>query len=104
MEKHDELIKGLMENYPEASSGNCLKCTNWDYGGVFYHFIDEETEKRHCVTLHGLRKGFKILINLALNGKYNNFASSALYDGGNWDAIDVDALVQCAIFGKVIYG
>lgn len=101
---HDELIKELMQNYPEAGGGNCLKCVNWDYLKSFYHFVDEETDKRYTLSLWELRKGFDILIGLALSGEYKNFASAAIYDGGIWDATDVDALVQCAIFGKVIYG
>lgn len=100
----EALIKGLMENYPEASAGNCLKCIQYDYKRMLFVFHDEETGKRHPVNMENLQKGFKVLLNLALTGRYNNFQNAALYDGGSWDSIDIDALVQCTVFGKVIYG
>lgn len=104
--KVDKLLKEVMENYPEASF--CLRCIKWKYDQCKYKFLDEKEDKEYLVTLSLLRKGFEILIGYILKGKYHfeGLDHSNLFDldGGDWDAIAIDALVQCAIFGDVIYG
>ena len=103
-DEEETLIRGLMENYPEASTGNCMRCIRYDYERMIFSFHDDDTGKRYPINIDHLRIGFRILVGLALTGKYKNFTAAALYDGGNWDRTDMDAMVQCAIFGKVIYG
>jgi len=99
------LIIEVMQGYPEAGSGNTLKCLKWKYDVCQYTFIDEETGEKHKVFLRGLLKGFDILMELAIRGKYKNCNfPNGMMDAGNWDGLDTDALVQCAIFGDVIYG
>lgn len=97
----DKLIHDIMESYPEASF--CLKCIDWNYNKVEFKFADDEAEKVYLVTLPMLREGFDKLIQLLVDGKYKN-GLSVWTDAGNWDSVDADALVQCAIFGDVIYG
>ena len=99
------LIKAVMEGYPEASAGNCMGCDYWNYKKCEYFFIDEETGKGYNVGIKELLQGFDILHELAIRGKYHNgtFPNGMLCDIC-WDGLDVDALVQCAIFGDVIYG
>jgi len=98
----EEFIKDVMQNYPEYSDGNCLKCIRHDYNRCSYIFFDDETEFRHVVNMPMLKKGLGILIGLTLAAY--NFGLHFPLDAGDWDATDVDALVQCAIFGKIIYG
>lgn len=107
-EKVEELVHDIMENYPEASSGP-LECVDWDYDRVRYIFneYEDETPTRHTVTKEMLVRGFEILIGLIQEGKYHNGGlrlNDYLEDVGNWDAFDADALVQCALFGEIIYG
>lgn len=102
----DKLIKEVMENYPEAGRSNSLNCTGWDYKEVEFSFYDIETEKEHEVNLISLRKGLDKFLEIVQKGKYfnNGISPSLLSEGYTWDAQDCDALVQCAIFGEVIYG
>jgi len=101
-----KLIKSVMENYPEAGYGNALRCESYDYKNTKFKFLDTEDGKRYTVTLPKLLKGLKILLKVVENGHYFNcgVAPNLLSSGYDWDAQDADALVQCAIFGDVIYG
>lgn len=103
----DELIKDIMSNYPESSF--CMNCTNYNYETTTFDFeIDEEDGngiKVYKINMDMLRKGFDTFVQLVVDGKdYKNFSSACLFDASNWDAIDADALVQCSIYGKVIFG
>lgn len=103
----DELIKSWMENYPESSSGNCLRCTGWNHEKMQFDFYDEEEDAMHYVNMASLRKGLKILLGVIKQGRYHNSMGQIphiLAEGYDDDAQDHDALVQCALFGDVIYG
>ena len=93
-----------MQNYPEYSF--CLKCAKWDYKNVQFVFVDEEEDKIYKVDRPMLKNGLKTLRSSI--GKPGGVSSKcwdgAIEDAGNWDSVCTDALVQCAIFGKVIYG
>jgi len=105
-----ELIYHVMENYPEASL--CLFCRAWNYRDCEYTFVDEEDEKVYKIGYTELRKGFTKLIGLAISDEFRTSGwSPAAINADDWedwecdwDALVVDALVQCAIFGDVIYG
>ncbi len=105
----DIIIKDMMEGYPDANSSS-LVCIKSNCEKMEFDFIedDEKTDGgvSHHVDMKMLRKGFDILIELALKGAYNNFGfpSNVLGKYPDFDAIDTDALVQCAIFGDIIYG
>jgi len=107
MEKIDEIIKSAMENYPEASSGSCLKCRGWNYDKMEFTFVNEETGQNNSINLENLKKGFKVLLKIVEDGKYLNSVGQVpnfLAINYDWDAQDYDALVQATIFGEVIYG
>lgn len=101
-----QLIDDVMANYPEAGAGSPLKCTHWKYADVEFEFHDVEEDKHYKVTATKLRKGLKILLKMVMDGKLPGLEITAgnFQDAGNWDANCSDALVQCAIFGDVIYG
>lgn len=102
----EDRVKELMENCPEYSMS--LQCTDWDYENCVFEFYDEEDDKAtYVLDLDKLVDGYKVFVNLIRQKKLfvgidikdiNNF------DAGNWDVEAVDALIQCAIFGEVIYG
>lgn len=105
----DRVIRLMMQGFPEASTDSII-CMKYNYKEMEFDFVedDERTEGGvpHHVSMSNLRKGFNILIELALNGEYKNYGFPAGIFGNDadWDAIDAEALVQCAIFGKIIYG
>ena len=103
-EEKETLIKEVMENYPEYSSGNCLHCTKWNYKKCEYFFHDQEENETVNVTLDSLKIGFDKLFADVIKGKIHIFDTGAIMDGGNWDSTAVDALVQYALFGELKYG
>lgn len=40
-----KIISGIMDNFPEASSGNSLYCTAFTYKPARFQFTDQETGK-----------------------------------------------------------
>ncbi len=98
----DKLLKECMENYPEASTPS-IHCCIWNYKAMKFTFHDVEENKLYEVDIPKLRKGLKTLLALlsknklpGLNINLNNFL-----DTGEWDMWDLDALIQCTIFGEV---
>jgi len=102
----EKVIREMMENYPEASSGNSLRCLSWKYKEMEFEFLDEEEDKTYTVNLVLLKKGFNKFLKIIEDGKYfnNGVVPNLLSEGYDYDSQDCDALVQCAIFGEVIYG
>lgn len=97
-EQELELLRQVFDNYPESSSA-ALKCTKWDYEHFEFAFYDTEEDKHYQITLEDARKGLAIYLREVLLG---NTTLSANRE--QWDAETDDAIVQCAIFGKIIYG
>lgn len=106
--------KESFENFPEASF--CLSCIEWKYKKGIYKFLDEDG-KTYIVSIKDVaEKGFPIFFKLLAEKKigFCGFNLGDLMGIGtadglnealcNADAIVVDALLQCTIFGDVIYG
>jgi len=104
--KKTQLIKEMMENYPEASGGNSLRCLSWNYKKMEFKFLDEEEDKTYQVSIELLKVGLDKLLKVIEDGKYfnNGVVPHLLSEAYDYDSQDCDALVQCAIFGEVIYG
>ena len=102
--KVKKFIKDIMGNLPEYSLS--LSCVGWKYEECKYIFVDNEDEKKYTITMDELFIGFKILANCVLNGAYSfdGLGDILELDGCKWDAVVVDALIQCSIFGEIIYG
>lgn len=125
------LIKEVMQNFPEA--GICLTCVDFDYDKLEFDFwdheVDEESAEKSIVppTIQNLdlsrsgfienavtykvgkkelQKGLQILVDLLSKGRLRGLSINTgnINKPGSWDALCCDALVQCAIFGDVIYG
>ena len=104
-----QLINGIMQNYPEAGSGNSLRCTNWNYELNIYEFSDDDSGKFHIVTFSHLvdivplmftdkwPKGCTKLPTVLTEQSVDDWLCQA-------DATDFDSFVQLAVFGEVVYG
>jgi len=116
-----EIACEVTQNLPECSIS--MACVSFKYGleyvnGKFtdkiapenmkFVFVDEEGDsKRYTMTIKEAEKGVILLINKIINQElfFHGCSSFAdLMDMGNWDADVVDAMVQCAVLGDVIYG
>jgi hypothetical protein len=114
IELSDELVKkiitGIMENFPEASSGSVLACTGWDYANLKFCFVDGEHENRkiHIDKTH-LENALQLVFSTHWPKGCTPPPMSANWDDwDNWlcqcDATDFDAFAQLACLGEVIYG
>jgi hypothetical protein len=98
-EQVKKIVTDLFENYPEAGGGMALKCMKWDYKRFNYVFFDEEEEKDHVVTKEDALRGLKLFIEGAFKKEHS---MSINFDDA--DAFTSDAVLQYAIFGKLVYG
>ena len=114
-----DLAKEVFQNMPEYSDS--MACIGYKYGfrdaegnegdwnpdNFKFKFKDYEDGKVHIIGIEEAEKGVVLVIDL-VNAKKLHVGGitdvEALRDPCNWDAEVVDAAVQCAIFGEVIYG
>lgn len=99
LEQEHHILKNVFENFPEASSGMTLRCTKWNYKDFNFEFVDEDAEKTYKINREDARKGLAIYLKLVLLEETSLDANPS-----NWDADNYDAIVQCTIFGKIVYG
>ena len=95
------IIKSLMKKYPDISYDRPIIIRNINNNK--YTFIDRRTQITYEITVNQLRMGFQTIIRMAINGKYNKFNSTELTKKESWSKNNIDALVQCTIFGKIKY-
>lgn len=103
----EQMVRGLYQNFPEASSGSALRCVGWKYDAFIFKFIDEETGKTYTVDLKKAVQGFRKLVkDVQQNGKLKGcgFTPDFAVSEDSWDGIGIDALAQYAVFGEAIYG
>jgi hypothetical protein len=127
----ETLIDEVMQNFPEASM--CLTCVSFDYENMVYEFWDQEVTPEtkeasivpaviqdmelrrsgfvkdavtYRLSRNEIQNGMNILLGLIFDGKLKGLGldKDNINDAGCWDAWSADALMQCAIFGDVIYG
>lgn len=107
----ETVVKGIMENFPEASAGSALRCVEWHYDAWLFNFDDEETDITYKLDKSKLLAAFPLMLTdkwphgcTPLPSPYNT--DPEVWD--NWlcqsDAIDFDAFAQLACLGEVIYG
>lgn len=110
----------VFQNCPEASIS--MPCIKYEYGfkdrvnqigeqdpSLFcFIFTDpEDDDHDYEVTIEMAAKGVSKVIEGVLAGKLHLSGMNSitdLLDTGNWDAECVDAAIQFAIFGEIIYG
>jgi len=110
----ETVVRGIMENFPEASNGCSLVCTKWKYDAWQFRFEDFEGERGQRHTEYDLDKA-KLLAAFPLiftdkwpKGCTQPPASDNPEVWDDWlcqcDATDFDAFAQLACMGEVIYG
>lgn len=127
----DQLIDEVMSGYPEATC--CITCVSYNYKKCQFEFWDHEVDQKtkndsvipatiqnldlirsghvpfavtYKLDRHALQAGMAVLRDQIQAGKLRGLAIDMdnFTDAGAWDCFCADALVQCAIFGDVIYG
>lgn len=105
----EKIVRGIMDNYPEAGRTNTLKCERYNYTTLKFTFVDGETGKGYT-----LYKGnFIRTLPLVFGAKWPKGCTPAPTspDWGQWeewlcrcDVTEFDAFIQLACLGDVIYG
>jgi hypothetical protein len=93
-------VKELLENLPGYSLS--LYCTKWKYEKSEFHFVDDEDGKEYDLTLDKAVEGFEKYMKSDM--WLRRHSQLGLLDSGAYDADDVDAIIQLAIFGELVYG
>lgn len=103
------VVKGIMENFPEASSGCALRCHGWRYDAWEYSFQDVESGKEYELDKAKLLAAFPLIFTDKWpKGCTKPPVLDTEEEWDNWlcqsDATDFDAFAQLACLGEVIYG
>lgn len=105
----DKIVRGIMDNYPEAGAGCALQCTAYNYKDLQFNFRDVETGKFYMLGQESLYKAFPLLFSDKWPKGCTQPPRSCHWE--HWDewlcqadATDFDAFVQLACLGEVIYG
>ena len=94
---HEDTPKSIYED-----AKTCYECREdiWAYVLLHDGFLvieDIEEEKEYKISLKDIIKGFKIVM---LN--YPRHYANIMEENG--DYYDADAVIQCAVFGNIVYG
>ncbi len=104
----EQIVTGIMENFPEASSGCELACVGWRYAALNFRFKDSEG-KSFLIGKEELLKAFPLIFT----NKWPKGCTQPPHaeDYETWldwlcqcDATDFDAFAHLACLGEVIYG
>jgi len=106
-----DALRSVMENYPEYSTPS-LQCIHWKYKDCVYKFHeindDGDVETTHTVTLEKLLAGFEKMMENRPRCVPPPPAKQTKEDWEEWncqmDADGVDAVLQFALFGELVYG
>lgn len=100
----ESFVREVCQNLPEYSLS--LDCLRYKYKECEYSFCDNEDGKIHKVDLPKLLVGYAKLHELWKNKEvfFEGVKTEEDWqDPGQWDAVIVDALIQCSIYGEIIY-
>lgn len=105
----ESTVRGIMDNFPEASHGCALRCIAWKYDEWSFRFLDEESGKEYRLEKADLLKAFPLIFTDKWpKGCIQPPASADTEAWDEWlcqcDATDFDAFAQLACLGEVIYG
>ena len=104
----EKIVRGIMDNFPEAAQGNELRCFSWKYDDMLFWFEDSEN-KRFDLDKAKLLAAFPLLYT----DKWPKGCTAPPFSDqwaawDDWlcqaDATDFDAFVQLACLGEVMYG
>jgi len=111
-QQQEQFVRGIMDNYPEAGSGNELQCFGYNYERLEFTFEDSEG-KSYILDKAKLMAALPLMFTekwpkgctqphrLAFDGVTDDQVDDWLCEA---DAVDFDAFVQLACLGEVIYG
>jgi len=100
----DNFLDDILQNLPEYAIS--FDCTYFDYDRCIYKLTDCEDGAKYTLTREKAHAGLEMMIDKLMAGKLPGLELSSMnwFDPANWDSIDTDCLIQCALLGDVIYG
>ncbi len=105
----EHIVYSIMENFPEASGGCALRCTDWHYDAWKFTFEDGDNGKLYELDKAKLLAAFPLIFTDKWpKGCTRPPGSDSKEVWEDWlcdaDATDFDAFAQLACLGEVIYG
>lgn len=99
-----DLVSEILTNLPEYSQS--FDVLSWKYKENLFKLRDREDGKEYELTLTKAVTAFHKLQTEIRQGKFKGLSINAqtMTDPCSWDAYDVDALLQMAVLGEVVYG
>lgn len=103
------VVDSIMSNFPEASHGCALRCTDWHYDQFRFTFEDGESGKTYKLNRDQINAAFPLMFTDKWpKGCTQPPGSNSKEVWDDWlcqaDAQDFDAFAQLACLGEVIYG
>lgn len=104
----EKIVRGIMDNFPEASVGCELRCVGWKYDTMEFEFIDGDGKSFELYKARLLAAFPLMFTDKWPKGCINPPMSADWEAWGDWlgnsDATSFDAFAQLACLGEVIYG
>ena len=105
----EKVVRGIMDNFPEASNCSALHCRGWKYEKMEFEFMDTEANKPYKLNKAILLHAFPLIFTEKWpKGLTKPPTSDDAEVWDDWlcqaDANDFDAFAQLACLGEVIYG
>jgi hypothetical protein len=97
-----DLVRELLENLPEVCIS--MVCTGWDYDRMEFTIVDEEEGNTYELTQNMAERAFMQMARSMVAEQPTGLGGINMFSEDDWDAPAIDALVQMAVLGEVIYG
>lgn len=106
----DSVIGDITDNLPEACQS--FDCSGWDYKTKTFRFYDYEEDEAFTLGIDDFRSAFRLMFTDKWPRGLTKPPLAADDSKGEWDnwlcqhcdGDSIDAFVQLARFGEVIYG
>lgn len=101
----DDFVPKVLENLPECAADS-FRCSRWDYENCTFDLTDIETNQNYTLTRAMAEDGFRKLLQEMADDKLPGISLTDMnwFELGNWDAEAMDALLQMALLGEIVYG
>lgn len=101
----EKLIGDVCQNLPECGP-TWAQTVGWNYKENIYKFHDPEEDAYFELDMPTMVIGLQKIVQDAMEGKLPGIKKrlGQMDDAGEWDAWDIDLLIQYSIFGEIVYG
>jgi hypothetical protein len=100
----EELAFEICQNMP-LPSGYAFHCPGWDYEKMIFDLVDNETGKKYTLNRPKILGALAAYVVMKIQGELPGIIIDGPFsDPCSYDSESLDAIIQLAVFGEVIYG